>query len=65
MTDQTNEVPRRVDTQRWTPAERAIFDAVEAVEAMPADARLTAAVILLGQARHKVADYVDGIDQHG
>jgi hypothetical protein len=42
-----------------TPAELAIHHAVQAVEAAGADPLLTEAVILLGQAREKVADYVD------
>jgi len=45
----------------FTPAERAIYDAVQAVEALPADVRLTEAVVLLQQAREKVADFVDGL----
>jgi hypothetical protein len=55
--------PRRIDMLRWTPAERAIHAAIEAVEAAGADVRLTDAVILLSQAQGKVADYVDGIDR--
>lgn len=44
-----------------TPAETAITDAMAAVEAMPPDLRLTDAVVLLQQARDKVADFVDGV----
>lgn len=55
--------PRRIDMTRWTPAERAIYDACQAVEAAGADVRLTDAVILLGQAQAKVADFVDGVDR--
>ncbi len=43
------------------PAELAIRAAVAAVEAMPADERLTAAVILLVEAGEKVADFIDGV----
>lgn len=57
----SDEIPRRVRWERLTPAERAIFAAVEAVEALPADVRLTDAVVLLQAARMKVADYVDGV----
>jgi hypothetical protein len=57
--DKADAIPRRIDMQRWSPAERAIYDAAQAVEAMPADARLTQAVLLLGKARECVADYVD------
>ena len=52
-------LPRRIRYECFTPAEIAIYDAVQAVEAMPADTRLTEAVVLLQQARDKVADYVD------
>lgn len=55
------EIPRRIDLERFTPAERAIFDAVQAVEAMAADVRLTDAVLLLQAARDSVADYIDNI----
>lgn len=57
----TSEVPRRIDTLRWTPAERAIHDAVQVVEQAGAHPLLTDAVILLGQAQSKVADFVDGV----
>jgi hypothetical protein len=42
-----------------TPAELAIRSAIDAVEVVGADVLLTDAVILLQQAREKVADYVD------
>lgn len=63
MSDQT--IPRRVNMQKWIPAERAIYDALQAVEAVGADVRLTRAVILLGEARDYVADYVDGVPDRG
>lgn len=53
--------PRRACLWRFTPAEQAIYDAVQAVEAMPADVRLTQAVVLLQHAHNMVADYVDGV----
>lgn len=56
-----NEIPRRIRFDQLIPAERAIYDAVQAVEAVGADVRLTDAVILLQAARDSVADYVDGI----
>jgi hypothetical protein len=56
------EVPRRADMRRWTAAERAIYDALQAVEAMPADVRLTDAVTLLGAAKDSVADFIDGVE---
>jgi hypothetical protein len=46
---------------RWCDAELAISRAVDEVEKMPADLRLTDAVILLSEARGKVADFVDQI----
>ena len=52
--------PRRCDMLRWVPAEKAIYDAAQVVEGMPADTRLTMAVTRLGEAREFVADYVDG-----
>jgi hypothetical protein len=52
---------RRIDVLRMVPAELAINEAIRAVEAMPADERLTRAVVLLTQAKDKVADYVDGV----
>lgn len=56
-----SEVPRRCHLDRLTPAELAIVAAVDAVEALPPDTRLTKAVIALGKARNLVADYVDGV----
>lgn len=52
---------RRARVDQLTPAERAIYDATIAVEALPADTRLTNAVVMLSQARANVADYVDGV----
>lgn len=56
-----NDIPRRCRIDLYCDAERAIAAAVAAVEAMPADPRLTDAVILLGAAKDSVADYVDGV----
>jgi hypothetical protein len=55
-----SEIPRRIRIDKFTPAEKAIFDAVQVVEQAGTHPLLTDAVILLGQAREKVADYVDG-----
>lgn len=52
---------RRNDVLQMTPAELAILEAMRAVEALPADTRLTDAVVLLQQARDKVSDFVDGV----
>lgn len=54
-------IPRRICVDRMTPAELAIREAVLAVEAAGADPRLTDAVVLLHQARERVADFVDGV----
>lgn len=50
---------RRRDLHRMMPAERAIRDAIIAVEKMGADTLLTDAVVLLSQAQERVADYID------
>ena len=50
---------RRSQMLLWTPAERAIFDAMQAVEAMPAHPLLTEAVQMLAQAQDRVADFVE------
>lgn len=57
--DRDDIIPRSANLERFSPAERAIYDATAAVERMPADPRLTEAVVLLGQARAKVAAFVD------
>jgi hypothetical protein len=51
--------PRRIRMDQWTPAEKAIHAAMQEVEKMPAATQLTEAVILLGQAKDKVSDWVD------
>lgn len=57
-----NEFPRRCRLDLLTPAELAIVNAVDEVEKVGADVRLTNAVIKLGEARNFVADFVDGIE---
>lgn len=59
MSNTTDDIPRRIRLDLMTPAELAIHNAMAAVENLPADPLLTEAVILLGQARDKVADFVD------
>ena len=51
--------PRRNDVSLYCPAEAAIKAAVDAVEATGADVLLTDAVVLLGLAKDKVADFVE------
>lgn len=53
---------RRNRVDQRTTAEAAISHAVEVVEASGAHPLLTAAVVLLGQARDRVADFVDGVE---
>lgn len=54
-----NGIPRRIRTDLYTKAEKAISAAVDAVEMAGADKLLTDALILLGEAKSKVADYVE------
>ena len=54
-------IPRRACIDKNTATELAIRAAIDMVEALGADPRLTEAVILLDQARDKVADFVDGV----
>lgn len=53
------EAPRRNRLDLNTPAEKAIYNAMQEVEKVGADVKLTEAVTLLSKARDLVADYVD------
>lgn len=53
---------RRRTIEQLSKGERAIYDAVDTIEEMGADIRLTDAVVLLQEAREAVADYVDGVN---
>ena len=53
-------IPTRCDRNWKTPAERAIDDAMEAVERHGGSLKLTEAVTLLSKARDCVADHVEG-----
>ena len=44
-----------------TPAERSIYDAIQEIEKVGADTRLTNAVVKLSEAKDCVADFIDGI----
>lgn len=55
----THEFPRRMRLDLNTPAELAIYKAMQEVEKAGADVRLTNAINLLDKARNLVADYVD------
>lgn len=54
-----NKIPRRAYLDQNTPAELAIYHAMQAVEKVGAHPLLTEAIILLGKAKDSVADYVD------
>lgn len=56
---QPRELPRRCYVDRYTPAETAIREAMRYVEDAGCHQLLTEAVVLLGQAKDKVADFVD------
>lgn len=57
----TNEIPRRARMDQWSVGERAIYEALQVVEGMGCDVRLTDAVVALSTARDAVADFVDGV----
>ena len=52
--------PRRNQLDKCTPAELAIYKAIEEVEKAGADVKLTDAIIKLQEAIELVADFVDG-----
>jgi hypothetical protein len=47
--------------QTWTAAELAIYNAMQEVEKMDADVRLTHAVVKLSEAQNLVADFIENI----
>lgn len=53
------EIPRRNRLDLNTPAEKAIYNAMQEVEKLGANVKLTEAVALLGKAKNLVGDYVD------
>jgi len=55
----STEIPRRNRLDLNTPAEKAIYEAIQEVEELGADVKLTEAVTLLVKAKDMVADYVD------
>ena len=54
-----NEIPRRSRLDLNTPAEKAIYDAIQEVEKIGADPKLTNIVVMLGKARDLLSDFVD------
>ena len=61
MPDTEMHIPRRVYLPKNIPAEKSIRTAIASVEELPADPRLTDAVVLLGAALDSVADWVDDV----
>lgn len=59
-----NNSPRRIRLDKMQAAELAIYNAMQEVEKMPADVRLTKAVILLNKAKDSVSDFIDGISDN-
>jgi len=53
------EFPRRNRLDLNTPAELAIYEAIQEVEKVGADVRLTDVVIMLGKAKDLLSDFVD------
>lgn len=54
-----NGIPRRQRMDKCVPAELAIYKAMEEIENIGADVRLTEAIIILNEARNLVADFID------
>lgn len=54
-----NDTPRRIRLDLIVPAELAIYNAVQEIEKLGADVRLTNAEVLLQQAKDLVSDYID------
>lgn len=54
-----DKIQRRSRMDLWTPAEKAIYDAMQEVEKAGAHPKLTEAVSLLSKAKETLSDYVD------
>ena len=54
-----NEIPRRSRLDLVTPEEKALYEMVWQIEKLGAHVLLTDVVVLLGQAREKLADWVE------
>lgn len=59
---ENNNIPRRIQLNKLTPAELAIHNAVHEVEKAGCDVRLTDAINLLHAAKELVADFIDGVN---
>ena len=55
----TTDFPRRNRLDLNTPAEKAIYNAMQEVEKAGADPKLTDLVIMLGKAKDLLSDFVD------
>ena len=55
----SDEFPRRIRMDKMTPEELGILNMIDQVEKLGAHPFLTDVVVLLGQARDKLADWVD------
>ena len=55
----TYRIPRRIRIDKMKPAELAIRKAVQMVEELGADLRLTSAIVSLADAQRLVADFID------
>ncbi|GEM_PF-2784035 len=53
------ETKRRNRLDLFEPSEKAIYDAMQEVEKLPPDERLTEAVVLLGKAKDLISDFLD------
>lgn len=60
MSDSTS---RRIRIDLNTVTERAIHDAIQKVEELEADVRLTDAITLLQEAKDKVSDFTDEVEE--
>jgi hypothetical protein len=55
----SRDAPRRCYLDLATPAEAAVRNAIDAIEKLNADVRLSEAQVLLNRALNLVADYID------
>lgn len=51
---------RRNDLSQMTPAEKAIHDAIQEVEKIGADPKLTTVILILTNAKTYLSDFIDG-----
>lgn len=59
MLKDENGIPRRSRLDLLEPAEKAIYNAMQEVEKIGADERLTNAIVKLQEAKELVSDYID------